>query len=108
MSTESAVTESPQVRVARVVAYGAGTVAFMALVAFGFMLIFPERIGRAFVERSDFPAPAVIRDETAQRLALEAKARATLEGHSGRMAIAAAMDAVVARGTQAFDPVSEP
>jgi hypothetical protein len=100
--------ESPQVANRKVVLAMAGMLLLMAAVAFGFTLLFANRIGVRFVPHlafHAFPAPAVIPDERAQRVSLEAQQRRLLAGGNGRMPIGQAMQAMAARGAQAFDPV---
>ncbi|HEY1708586.1 MAG TPA: hypothetical protein VGG10_10010 [Rhizomicrobium sp.] len=90
----------------RVVVYAiAGILVTLLCVAFGFQAIFRDRIGQTYAISHAFPAPAVIPGERAQRLALEAKQRRDLGGAHGRMPIDAAMRAVAAKGSHAFDPV---
>ena len=97
--------ESPNVDTRRVVAIVAGVLIFVALVSFGFQALFGGRVGQTYTVHHPFPAPAVIASERAQRLSLEAKQRRDLNGAHGRMPIAAAMKAIAAEGTSAFDPV---
>lgn len=97
--------ESPQVRTPVIVAIMLGMLAFLIAVAFGLALFFPGRIGVRFVPRHAFPLPAVIPDERAERLGLEARQRRELDGAQGRLPISQAMQAVAARGPHAFDPV---
>lgn len=94
--------EDLQVHAPRVLAVMAVLLGMATIVAFGFMLLFPERIGVRFVPQRDFPPPGVVADEQARRLALEARQRHDLAGAGGRMPIEQAMRQVVARGT--FDP----
>lgn len=97
--------ESPRVRTRVIVLIVVGMIAFLVLISFGFQLLFPSRVGVSYAERKAFPAPAVIPDERAERLALEAKQRRDLNGGHGRMPIGAAMKAIAAKGQHAFDPV---
>jgi hypothetical protein len=97
--------ESLQVRVPPVVGTVAGLLVFVIAVAFGFMLLFPNRIGVRFVPHSAFPAPAVMTRERSQRLAIEARQRRALAGGGGRMPIDQAMRQIAQRGDRAFDPV---
>ena len=99
--------ESLQVRVPAVVGTMMGLLVLVAAVAFGFTLIFSNRIGVRFVPHSAFPAPAVIAQEHSQRLAIEARQRRALEGSGGRMPISEAMQRIAARGDHAFDPVKQ-
>jgi hypothetical protein len=97
--------ESPQVRTWRVTAIVAGILVILVAIAFGFQLLFADRIGRTGVVAHGFPAPAVIPDEGAQRRALEARQRQALDGGGGRLPIDAAMKAIAGRGQHAFDPI---
>jgi hypothetical protein len=105
MDAELGRRESPGVATRRVVAAVAGILILLTLIALGFELLFQDRIGKTFTVHRPFPAPAVIADEQAQRLGLEAKQRRALAGGDGRMPIDGAMAAIAARGTHAFDPV---
>ncbi|HEX3809537.1 MAG TPA: hypothetical protein VHW02_07520 [Rhizomicrobium sp.] len=106
MSADIGKGESPQVRTRAVVLILAGILALLVLVAFGFETIFQRDIGQTFTVRHSFPAPAVIPDERAQRLALQAAQRRQLNGAGGRMPIDRAMKAIAAKGAHAFDPVT--
>jgi hypothetical protein len=97
--------ESLQVRAPVVALTMGGILILLATVAFGLTLFFHDRIGSRFVLRHAFPAPAVIPDERAQRLALEARQRHILEGAGRPMPINQAMKEIAARGPHAFDPV---
>jgi hypothetical protein len=97
--------ESPQVNAWRVVSIAACIIVLLVVIAFGFQLIFRDRIGQTFTVSRPFPQPAVIRDERAERLALEAKQKRDLNGAGGRRPIDAAMQAIAAKGEHAFDPV---
>lgn len=97
--------ESPTVNTRRVVAIVAGVLIFVAAVSLGLQVLFPNRIGQSYTVHHAFPAPAVIPAERQQRLALEAKQRKDLNGAHGRMPIEAAMKAIAAKGTHAFDPL---
>jgi len=97
--------ESPDVNTRRVLVIVAGIIAFIVVVAFGFELIFQDRIGQTFTVQHPFPAPAVTSAERTQRIALEAEQKHDLAGAHGRMAIDAAMKAIAAKGPHAFDPV---
>lgn len=77
----------------------------LTAIAFGFTLLFNNRIGVHYTVRHELPAPGVVANERAQRLALEARQRRTLQGAGGRMPIDQAMQAIVARGPRAFEPV---
>lgn len=77
----------------------------LVTIAFGLQLIFVNRIGQTHTTQTAFPEPAVIPNERAERLALEARQRRELAGANGRIPIAAAMHAIAAKGTHAFDPV---
>jgi acyl-CoA thioesterase len=100
--------ESPNVNTRRVVAILAGVLIFVAAVSFGLQALFRDRIGQTYTVQHAFPAPAVIPGERQQRLALEAKQRRELRGAHGRMPIDAAMKAIAAKGSRAFDPVGGP
>lgn len=97
--------ESPTVRTRIVVLVTAGILVALVTIAFGLELFFHNRVGMTFVAYHALPAPGVIPDERAQRLALEAKQRNELNGAGGRMPIESAISAIVARGPQAFDPI---
>jgi len=97
--------ESLQVRSRGVVLVTGVLLVLLMVVAFGFTLLFNNRIGVHYSVRHKFPSPAVIPDERAQRLELEARQRRALQGADGRMPIEQAMQAVVARHAHAFDPV---
>jgi len=97
--------ESPNVNTRRVVAIVAGVLIFVALVSFGFRALFSDRVGQTYTVEHPFPAPAVIAGERAQRLSLEANQKRDLNGAHGRMPIGAAMKAIAAKRTSAFDPV---
>jgi hypothetical protein len=97
--------ENLQVRTRAVVLVTASLLVLLTVIAFGFMLIFANRIGVGYAVRHEFPAPAIIPNERSERLAMEARQRRVLAGQDGRMPIEQAMQAVVARGPHAFDPV---
>jgi hypothetical protein len=97
--------ESLQVRTRTVAIVLVGILLLLAGVGFGLTLFFPDRVGVRHVVARGFPTPAVIPNERAQRLQLEAKQRRALDGADGRMPIGQAMAAIVARGNRAFDPV---
>jgi hypothetical protein len=97
--------EAPEVRTVRVLAVAGATLLFLIAVAFGFELIFKDRIGQTATTQSSFPLPGVVPNEAAMRLELEAKQRAALGGAGGRIPIDQAMDAIVARGPRAFEPI---
>ncbi len=97
--------ESPDVNTRRVLIIVAGIIAFIIIVAFGFELIFRDRIGQTFTVQHTFPAPGVIPNERQERLALEAQQTRDLAGAHGRMPISAAMGALAAKGPHAFDPI---
>jgi hypothetical protein len=105
MDSDLGLGETPYVRTRRVIAIAAGILALLVLIAFGFQALFPHRIGQTYTVEHGFPAPAVITNERAQRLALEAKQKHDLDGADGRMPIAAAMKAIAAKGAHAFDPI---
>ena len=105
MTARGITRESPQVRTARIIAVAGGTLLLLVAIAFGFELIFKDRIGRTAIVQTSFPLPGVVPDEAAMRLELEAKQRAALNGQGGRASIDQAMDALVARGAKAFDPL---
>ena len=97
--------ESPAVGTRAVVLTTIGILAVLLAVAFGFELIFRDRVGMTYVEQHRLPNPGVVPDERAEREALEAQQRAALAGTGGRMPIEAAMRAIAAKGEHAFDPV---
>jgi hypothetical protein len=97
--------ESPQVHTRAVVAIVAGILVILVLIAFGFEIPFHSRIGQTFVARHRFPSPAVIPNERADRMALQARDRRDLNGAHGRMSIDLAMKMIAAKGANAFDPV---
>jgi hypothetical protein len=97
--------EQPGVRIRPVVAAMLVILGSLIAIAFGLQLVFRDRIGRMHATQSAFPSPEVMADERAERLALEARQRRELAGGNGRMAITAAMQAIAARGRQAFDPI---
>jgi hypothetical protein len=97
--------ESLQVRAPIVALTMGGLLVLLVTVAFGLTLFFHDRIGSRFVLRHAFPAPAVIPDEGARRIASEARQRHLLEGAGGRMPIDRATQEIAARGSHAFDPV---
>jgi hypothetical protein len=105
MASELGRGESPTVRTRTVVLIMAGILAALMIVAFGFQVIFRDRIGQTYTVRHAFPPPAVIPDERAERLTLEARQKNDLAGSHRRMPIDAAMKAIAAEGNQAFDPV---
>ncbi|HWB51492.1 MAG TPA: hypothetical protein VG651_20445 [Stellaceae bacterium] len=97
--------ESPAVGTRAVVLTVAGILVALLAVAFGFELIFRDRIGMTFVVQHNLPAPGVVPDERAAREALEARQRALLAGAGGRLPIETAMRAIAAKGEHAFDPL---
>jgi hypothetical protein len=97
--------ESPAVKTRIVVLVASGILVALVTIAFGLELFFHDRVGMTFVAHRALPAPGVIPDERAQRLALESKQRNELNGAGGRMPIEAAISAIVARGPHAFDPI---
>lgn len=97
--------ESLQVRTPVIAGTIASLLVFVVIVAFGFMLFFPNRIGVRFVPHSAFPPPAVIAQEHGERLAIEGRQRRALAGAGGRLPIEQAMGQIAARGASAFDPV---
>lgn len=97
--------ESLEVNSRRVVLAMAGLLVLLIATAFGFTLIFKDRIGVRFVPHRAFPAPAVVSNERSQRVALEARQRRLLAGAQSRLPIETAMQRIVARGPHAFDPV---
>ncbi len=99
--------ESPAVKTHVVVLVGAGILVALTAIAFGLELFFHDRVGMTFVDQHPLPAPGVIPDERAQRLALESKQYNELNGAGGRMPIEAAINAIVARGPHAFDPIGD-
>jgi hypothetical protein len=105
MSAELGRGESPGVRTRVVVSIVVGILVVLIAVAAGFQLVFRDRVGQTYAVRHPFPAPAVVPDERAERLALQAKQRHDLNGAHGRLPIDAAMKAIAAKGDRAFDPV---
>ena len=97
--------ESLQVRSRAVAGTMVGILILLAAIAFGLALFFPNRIGVRIVPRHPFPTPAVIPNERAERLGLEAHQRRELAGAGGRLPIDRAMQQIAGRGTHAFDPV---
>lgn len=97
--------EAPTVATRTIVLIVAGILVTLILIAFGFQTIFRDRIGQTYAVRHPFPAPAVIPDERAERLALQARQEQDLKGAHGRMPIDAAMKAIAAKGEHAFDPI---
>jgi hypothetical protein len=97
--------EPPQIATRTIIIVMALILSALIAVAFGLQLIFVNRIGQTHTTQTAFPEPAVIPNERAERLALEARQRHELAGANGRMPIAAAMRAIAAKGTHAFDPV---
>jgi hypothetical protein len=105
MGTDLGRGESPNVGARRIIFIMVGILIVLVAVAFGFQAIFRDRIGQTYAVRHPFPAPAVIPDERAERLALEARQKRDLAGAHGRMPIGAAMKAIAAKGDRAFDPI---
>ena len=105
MDVELGPPESPQVRAWIIAAIVAGILIVLILIAFGFQPIFGNRIAQAKSPAHPFPPPAVISEERAQRLALENKQRRDLAGAHSRMPIEAAMRAIAAKSSHAFDPI---
>lgn len=99
--------ESPAISARAVVLTTTGILVVLVAIAFGFELIFPDRVGMTYVQQQPLPAPGVVPDERAQRAALEARQRAALAGSGGRLPIEAAMRAIADKGEHAFDPVEE-
>jgi hypothetical protein len=97
--------EQPGVATKRIVLTMLGVLTLLVTVAFGLQAIFQNRIGQTRTTRTAFPEPAVIPNERAERLALEARQRHELAGANGRMPIDAAMRAIAAKGPHAFDPI---
>jgi hypothetical protein len=97
--------EPPVVATRAVLVIVAGILVVLMSIAFGFQAIFRDRIGQTYTVHHPFPAPAVIPDERAERIALDAKQKKDLSGAHGRMPIDAAMKTVAAKGNRAFDPV---
>lgn len=96
---------SPAVGTRAVIAVTIVILVVLLAVAFGFQLIFHDRIGMTRVEQQPLPMPGVVPDERAEREALEARQREQLAGAGGRMPIDAAMRAIATKGEHAFDPV---
>lgn len=105
MDVELGPSKYPQVRAWVVAAIIAGILIVLILIAFGFQPFFSDRIAQAESATHPFPPPAVISGERAQRLALENKQRRDLAGAHGRVPIEAAMRAIAAKGSHAFDPI---
>lgn len=105
MSADIGRGESPNVGTRTIVLIVAGILVALVIIGFGFQPIFHDRIGQTSAMRHPFPAPAVTPNERAERLALEARQRKDLAGGHGRMPIGAAMKAIAAKGTHAFDPI---
>ena len=101
MDTEIGRGESPQVRTKRVTVIVSVILALLVAIAFGFQALFPDRIGQTFAVSRGFPAPAVIANERAERLALEARQKSKLHA----IHIEAAVKTIAAKGPHAFDPV---
>lgn len=97
--------ESPRVNTRNVLIAMASFLVLMSAVAFGFTLLFSDRIDMPSLLPRSFPAPGVIPDERGERLSLEMRQRQLLAGGNGRLPISQAMKAIVARGPRAFDPV---
>jgi len=97
--------ESLAVRARPVVLIAGSLLVLLTILAFGFMVLFSNRIGVRYAVEHKFPGPGVVPDEKAERLALEARQRKALQGAGGRMPIEQAMQAIVTRGPHAFDPV---
>lgn len=104
MHTDLGPGELPSVNTRRVIAIVVGILIFIVAVSVGLQALFGDRIGQTYTVRHPFPAPAVIPGERAQRLALEAKQRRELNGAQNRMPIDAAMKAIAAKESHAFDP----
>jgi hypothetical protein len=100
--------EPPGVAARRVAVIMAVIIGLLIAVAFGFTLIFHDRLGTAHVTVPSFPAPGVRPDEGLERQQLEARQQHRLSGADGGMPIDDAMRAIVAKGTHAFDPVGGP
>jgi hypothetical protein len=100
--------EPPSVKTRAVVLGTAGILAVLVAIAFGLELFFRDRIGMTFVDWHAFPAPGVVADERAQRIAQETTQHKELNGGGGRMPIEAAINVIVARGPHAFDPIGTP
>lgn len=97
--------ESPEVRTRAVLAVVGVIFALLVAIAFGFQLLFPDRIGQTYTVRTGFPVPAVVANEGAERLALEARQRRELSGAGGRIKIESAMVAIATKGKHAYDPI---
>jgi hypothetical protein len=100
--------ESPDVRSGVVAWILAGILGTLTIIAVGFTLFFSAEIGRGHVPGHAVPAPGVTPHEGEERRALEAKQRRVLAGATGHVPIESAMDAIAAKGTEAYDPVSAP
>jgi hypothetical protein len=99
--------ESPAISARAVVLTTIGILAVLVAVAFGFELIFRDRVGMTYVQQHPMPDPGVVPDERARREALEAQQRAALDGAGGRLPIEAAMRSIAGKGEHAFDPVGD-
>jgi hypothetical protein len=97
--------ESPQVDARKIMILLASLFGSLVVIAFGLMLIFPDRIGMTFVDSHPFPAPSVAPDEGRERRQLEMEQKVVLAGVRGHQPIEAAMAAIIARGAHAFDPI---
>ena len=97
--------ESPRVHARVVLLVTAAMLVALATVSFGLEVFFTDRIGVTAVEQRPFPAPGVTSDERGERLTREARQRRELDGEGGRMPIAAAMQAISAKGPHAFEPI---
>ena len=97
--------ETPAIRTRSVLVVTIAMLAALVAIAVGLQVFFSDRIGMTIVATREFPAPGVVSGERAERLALEAKQNSELNGAAGRMPIAAAMQAIAAKGLRAFDPI---
>ena len=97
--------ESPAVGTRAVIFATIGILAILVAIAFGFELVFRDRIGVTYVEQHPLPGPGVRPDERTEREALEAQQRAALAGAGGRLPIEAAMRAIAGKGEHAFEPI---
>jgi hypothetical protein len=97
--------EPPGVATRAIVTTTVGILAILIAIAFGFQLIFHDRIDKTYVERHSLPSPGVVPDERARREATEERQRAALAGAGQRLPIEAAMRAIADKGEHAFDPV---
>jgi hypothetical protein len=97
--------EAPAVATRAVIMTTIGILVILIAIAFGFQLMFRDRIGKTYVDRHSLPSPGVVPDERGRREALQERQRAALAGAGSRLLIDAAMRAIADKGEHAFDPV---